>query len=618
MGLMSKLGLRGRISLLALSILLVGFGLFSWLGVQSINDSVEKILEQRLTIARIVARYLDERLTYILAQLENAADFGGFPTGEQFDSAAASLQDILARSQIEVREIFLIGRDGEILRRAGEASPVEGGNMLTYGEIRDTLSTGVSRISGLVSSPLTHDPTVLVTAPIQNGEGQILGALTASIDIDRSISGYTETIVVGKTGYIEIVDENGIVLARTKPGFPPELFERSDHPSRFAQLIRQGEATRGTCHRCHATQGEVKRQKDVLAFAPLSTASWGVVIRQAEEEALSPTRQLERRFLLLGGILLALTLFLLWMTIQSIVKPIGMLTLAAKKLAVGDFSAAIPLKRRDEVGQLSAAFEAMRQEIAKSRDELLRLYQEAKQKEELRGQLLSSVISAQEEERKRIARELHDEYGQTLTGLIMSIESLENMATPAQAQFKKKLAHTKALLVRTLEDMRKLTLALRPSSLDDLGLVATLRAYLASYLEDAGLQVTFHHEGVEGRLAPSVEIALFRIIQEAVHNVVKHAQARSVRIELKAKGDTVVAVVEDDGKGFDVDGVLKSKVGTDSLGILGIQERTALLGGTFTIKSQVGRGTRLEVEIPLRRTPLGGEIEPEGTPSRRD
>ena len=217
--------------------------------------------------------------------------------------------------------------------------------------------------------------------------------------------------------------------------------------------------------------------------------------------------------------------------------------------------------------------------------------------------MLNSVIAAQEEERKRIARELHDEYGQTLTGLIMSIESLENMTSPKQSQFKERLKNTKSLITRTLDGIRKLTLDLRPSTLDDIGLVPTVRAYARSHLETVGIQINFKSKGMNGRLAPTVEIALFRIIQEAIHNITKYAEARNVIIKLESNTDKITAIIEDDGKGFDVDTVFRSQIGVNSLGLLGIQERIRLLGGTFNIKSQIGQGTYLIVEIPIADYP---------------
>ncbi len=758
---LANLTLRKRIGLIVLAGLVVGLGLFSWLGIQSLNESTEHILNERLTMARIVANHLDESLLHILVHLQNVADAtDGLPTKEQFGPVADSLRQILAESGISARNIILTDRDGRVLQIDPEDARIIGGDMPGYSEVQAVLETGLPTISGLVSSPLIDVPVVLATAPILNEEGKIIGLLTSSIDIEQSSIGTIgQTIKVGETGYTEIVDGNGIVLARTEPGSPPEAFEMSDHPGKFAALISQGKAITGTCHRCHETSDALERRRDVLAFAPLSITSWGVVIRQSEEEALAPTQQLESKLLLLGLIVLVSALLLVWTMMQGVVKPIRMLTAAAKRVAAGDFKAVMPVKRQDEIGQLSTAFYTMTQELARSRDELVSrnrelsvlnaidatvsqslnlkdvlenalqkvlevtgttagcvflsdpdsnklemmtcigssnvfkcqeassavancachqglrygqtmmvnhvsqcpmlsgdkvmtkdigyfasvpikskdrtlgimnvacssedgfteddfrlldsigyhvglaienaiLYEEAKQKEKLRGQLLSSVISAQEEERKRIARELHDELGQTLTGLIMSIESSENMTSPEQSPLREKLKNAKSLVVHALENMRRLTLNLRPSALDDLGLTAALRAYTQTHLEAVGVQVQFESKGLSKRLTPTVETALFRIIQEAINNITKHAEADNVRIQLEVKGGKITAIVEDDGRGFDVVAVFKSS-GAQSLGLLGIQERATLLGGTFNIKSRIGQGTRLVVEIPI-------------------
>jgi signal transduction histidine kinase len=182
---------------------------------------------------------------------------------------------------------------------------------------------------------------------------------------------------------------------------------------------------------------------------------------------------------------------------------------------------------------------------------------------------------------------------------MMSIESLENITSPKQSQFKEKLKKAKSIVIRALEDVRRLTLALRPSTLDHLGLVATVRSYAQTHLEAAGIQVDFESKGLNERLAPAAETALFRIIQEAIHNITKHAEARHVKIQLEARADRITTIVEDDGKGFDMDAVFKSRIERQSLGLLGIQERANLLGGTFDIKSRPGQGTRLIVEIPV-------------------
>ncbi len=760
---LGNLGLQKRISLLVLTGLVVGLSLFSFLGVESLNDSTKRILDQRLSIARIIANHIDETLTHVLTHLQSAANIGSAPTEAEFNMVVGSLRHILGESGIPLSNVILTDKDGVILRIEPENPSIVGVDVSQLPEMKRAFQTGQPSISNLLAKPLTEVQMVLAIAPIVNGKGDVVGTIAASIDIEHSsIRASSQIIKVGSTGYVEIVDGNGLVLARTEPGFPPKLFEKSDHPGRFAELIQEGKATVRTCHRCHETSNELQRRRDVLAFAPLAKASWGVVIRQSEEEALAPTRELQRRLLFLGLTILLATFFLVWIMMQSVLKPIKTLTAAAKRVATGDFKAAIPLRRADEIGQLSQAFHTMTQELATSRDELVSrnkelsalnsiivtvsqsldlkdvlgsalqrvlevtgtiagciflidpddnklkmmihigmpdffkchasnhtttadcvcyqvlrhrqtvlvndvsqcpkldenateeniasfvsiplksknrtigimnlacssdncftendfklldsigyhiglaiensvLYEEAKEKEELRGQLLSSVISAQEEERKRISRELHDEFGQTLTAAMMNIESLENQVQGGQSELKEKVQNAKSLMAHALEDIRRLTHDLRPSALDDLGLISSLRAYAQNHLEAIGIQVKFESKGLSmnKHLAPVIETALFRIVQEAINNIIRHAQAHNVRISLSVNNSKIRAVVEDDGKGFDVDAILNSGIQRQSLGLIGIKERAALLGGTFNIKSQKDKGTRLVVEIPL-------------------
>ena len=229
------------------------------------------------------------------------------------------------------------------------------------------------------------------------------------------------------------------------------------------------------------------------------------------------------------------------------------------------------------------------------------LYEESRQKEELRGRLLTSVITAQEDERQRIARELHDEYGQTMAGIMLSLETAESQAEPSQTGILRTLGKCKELVVRGIRDIRRLTFNLRPSVLDDLGLVSAVQAYVDDYLKPSGIEAHIESRNIKGKLSPSAETALFRIVQEAITNIVKHAQAKHVNILLKSTRETITAIIRDDGKGFDPDAVFKTRNKTHSLGLLGIQERVALLGGRFSIKSAEGQGTELKIEVPANR-----------------
>jgi len=232
-----------------------------------------------------------------------------------------------------------------------------------------------------------------------------------------------------------------------------------------------------------------------------------------------------------------------------------------------------------------------------------RLYEELQRKEALRGQLLEKVITAQEEERKRVARELHDQYAQPLTALSMSIEAAERALPPEAGPVREQLEAIKALTARTLDQTYNLILDLRPTALDDLGLVPAIRWYAERHLQARGIRVELEAASVQDRLPAQVETTLFRVMQEALLNVVKHANARRVCIHLAVQDGWLTALVEDDGRGFDLAAVWHSEDQARGLGLLGMQERVALLGGELTIHSQPGQGTRVSIKIPLERRP---------------
>jgi signal transduction histidine kinase len=211
---------------------------------------------------------------------------------------------------------------------------------------------------------------------------------------------------------------------------------------------------------------------------------------------------------------------------------------------------------------------------------------------------LERVISAQEEERRRIARELHDETGQSLTSLALGLQALEGVEHPEE--LKARTVELRSLVAKTLEEVHLLARALRPSILDDLGLVAALDRCVKGYEAATGLRMDFIARGFDGRRLPlHLETALYRIVQEALTNVVKHAQARNVSVLLERRGRDLVAVVEDDGQGFDIDAARHSRGEGQGLGIIGIEERVSLAGGRFTVESKPGMGTTVVVEMPL-------------------
>jgi PAS domain S-box-containing protein len=217
---------------------------------------------------------------------------------------------------------------------------------------------------------------------------------------------------------------------------------------------------------------------------------------------------------------------------------------------------------------------------------------------EIRARLLEQVISAQEEEQGRIARELHDETGQSLTSLLIGLRALHDAPTLEEAQVR--AAELRRLTARTLDEVRRLAWGLRPSALDDLGLVPALEHYAAEYGSSRGVAVDVQSRGLDGaRLPSAVETALYRIVQEALTNVARHADARTVNIVIQRQPSWVQAIVADDGAGFDVMAALKAQDSWGHLGLHGMRERAALLNGSVTVESTPGEGTTVYARIPL-------------------
>ena len=222
---------------------------------------------------------------------------------------------------------------------------------------------------------------------------------------------------------------------------------------------------------------------------------------------------------------------------------------------------------------------------------------EAKQRESLRRELYKRVVAAQESERQRIARELHDETGQALTAIGLGLRGLSGSLNTVNMDHTKKNLHQLELLTtHSLDELQRLIADLRPSHLDDLGLSSAMRWYANTLQERVNLVVHVEIVGEERTVVSPVKIAIFRIAQEALTNVVKHAQAKTAQVTLTYGDKSVQVRVTDDGKGFDLDAAGSAK--RVSWGLKGMEERTSLLGGRFGVQSRQGQGTTVEVSIP--------------------
>jgi two-component system sensor histidine kinase UhpB len=228
-----------------------------------------------------------------------------------------------------------------------------------------------------------------------------------------------------------------------------------------------------------------------------------------------------------------------------------------------------------------------------------RLYQEAQEREQLLGDLLHRVVGAQEAERQRIARELHDATGQSLTAIALGLRGVENVIEKDSVIAVGQINELRSFTTDALGELRHLIADLRPSQLDDLGLVAALQWYVQEFNRRYPTQTDFVVDGNPVRLSNEYETVLFRITQEALTNVAKHSGASRASVRLVIQPTQLCLTVRDDGLGFDLDAVFRGDSSNTGWGLLGIQERAALIGGQYEIESKPGHGTLVRVQVPL-------------------
>ena len=222
----------------------------------------------------------------------------------------------------------------------------------------------------------------------------------------------------------------------------------------------------------------------------------------------------------------------------------------------------------------------------------------ARHREELKG-LTARLFHSQELERRRIARELHDEAGQALTGINFTLETIDRELSSDQSSIKDHIIDVKKQINRTYHDMRRLSYRLHPAILSDLGLEPALDTYLEDIAKHSDLKVDFKMVGFEERVDPEIESVLYRISQEALTNTVKHADAAHFKLSIIKSFPQIIFLAEDDGKGFEPAEFSAQK---QALGLLSMRERAAMLGGNFTLRTSKGKGTRIRIEIPVKES----------------
>lgn len=780
------IGLRARIAILVSSGLLVLIGIFVFIGLSALRVSNEREIEQKAVLAQMVANELDSRL-------EQAATLTSWTAPELGDSLDAA-DEANIRAEVQAASprvasassgLLVFDRSGRFL--LSDPSSVPAGASLLDPTITASILDGKPWAAGWVRAGSAG--YALVVTPARDRTGVLTGYLASLVNFSQAALvqqlGQGPLVVSGR---VDVVDREGVLLSG---GSEAERIGPPSHSALFEGLTAGSRPTVQPCYDCHETQTGTAREREIMAFAPMKSTDWSVVLRQPEDDVLEPNRMLQAQVLTLGATALLFAMFMVWFTTRSVLGPIESMNSAARRIAEGDLEEAVSVRGSDEIGDLGRTLEMMRvrlkrslgeiksyntelnqrvaertAELERSRDELqesrdnmrllvdrlstlnamaaalnsslelgdvlnralenalaltgmgagaiylvhettgelalaahhgisrqaaevaanlglsaslcataaesgeplvventgryargsrsillaekmrcmvrlpfkssgrllgtvclvspnsrtfsraemdllnsvgsqiaaavekARLYEEVQRKEKLRGELLQKLISAQEDERKRIARELHDETSQALAALAVAVETAAGQCAAGE-DVGPSIKRMKSLAIGTLEEVHRLIFDLRPTLLDDLGLIAALRWYAETRLGEAGIRVRLEIAGEERRLGQMIETTLYRVVQEAVNNVANHSGAQSFVATLVLRSGSLSLTMADDGWGFDLADVAKSADTKRGLGLMGMKERVELLGGTFNIQSELGQGTRIMLEVPL-------------------
>ncbi len=523
-------GIQTRLAVLVLVAALGPMTLLGWSSLTSLGVMRDALLRERRALVSSASHQVEHG---VREMLEALAAVPAGPDGSA--SVLAARHDALRLAQLRSRLLvgaMVVDGSGHVLASGVDPDPATRADLAGCDDVREAIRTGKATVCGPAGG--ANELRRFAVVPLRDATGKTTVAAVGVLNLgDRAWAELVPTMPLGASARLRLLDERGGVLA----GSP--------------------------------TQGGAA--SDVVVSERLTVLPWTVVLTQPAREMFAAVSALERRWLVLAPSLAGIAAVFAWGVSRSVKRPLAKLDEAAARIASGDLTQALPPLGHDELGRLGRSFEAMRLALAK---------------DETRRRLLRKVITAQEEERKRIARELHDETCQTITALKMKLDA----AGMEDAQ---------AMATRSLDELHRIIYDLRPSILDDLGLLPAIRWMAQRNLTPLGAKVLCEFEEPLDRLPFELEIAVFRAVQEAINNVVRHAQAEKVLIEVAVNRGVLEIDIEDDGEGFDVLEVGGPSASGRGLGLLGMHERMELIGGAAKVTSSPGNGTRVSLRVPI-------------------
>ena len=498
-----------------------------------------------------------------------------------FSEDQGALGEVLARSNHLLRDfdggMAIFDQNGTMLASIGDRSLWKALSAGTGTNIRSLFPAQSAQvfISDAFPDPDQNDPLVAIStfATRTGNEANAVVILGAFSPSKLAHSTLADAFASHGQSKVLLFDISRQLLYQS--GTLPSNGKLEDHPGVGEALAGQS----GTSF-VPAEDGE-----HVVAYTPVMPLNWGLIVEEPWEMVASPLLSYTQMAPLVLVPVLLLTLFALWFGVRQIVLPLQTLEKQADALAWGNYQAV-----EKPVGGIA--------EIRRLQKGLIHMAQKVRAAQQSLHGYIGAITAGQEEERRRLARELHDDTIQSLIALKQRVQLAQMNQTNGSTA--RSFSELEELTEKTIDNLRRVTRALRPIYLEDLGLLAALEMLTREVTQITGIEIAFKTSGPEQRLAPKVELALFRIAQEALNNVTRHAQASRASASLTFKPEEVLLEVEDNGQGFEVPRSPAEFAPSGHYGLLGLFERAELIEADLRIESTVGQGTRVAVRLNLK------------------
>ena len=571
------------LTILLLSLMLILSVGVTFLAYQQISQSLAESRDQELAI--VSAERLSESIEAFVRGLKTLANQTEMQSGEP------TLQkDILKRVPDLVTDftsdggIIILDAKGFVSVTEPLRPDLIGQDFSQEPYFKQALALRTSAFSDIIKEPGSGEDIIVIAVPIEKPNGDFVGVIAGRFYLSfQRLGQEIQKLRVGEEGTAYLVDRTGRLIYH-----PNSNLIGTDFSSREAvKQLQQGDLVGAV------TSRENGQPSTVEGYAVVEVTGWGLVIGEPWAQVVEPAQNALRPVAIVLVVGLVTVAAFVSLGVQAVTDPIQNLVMQTRQVTAGDYDAQVTLSRIKEIRELGTAFNEMVEQIRKYRAGV--------------RQYVADITQSQEEERKRIARELHDDTVQSLIAIGQRIELIKEMLDDP-IETRTRLGELRTMVTGAIASVRQFSRDLRPLTLEDLGLVAAMQYLVNQLAQSEGIDVHFKVEGTAEGLPADMEVAIYRILQEALNNVKKHADATEVNVLAQFTEKEIGLTVQDNGRGFIVPDSITDFASSGGFGVMGLHERAQLFGGHIVVESQSFEGTTIRLLMPRQSNLVHFEI----------